>query len=56
MREGLKRYYCDRCGCVVMMISPGSKIKKGVVVICKTCQNKTDTPGFMDDLFKGFRK
>ena len=60
-----RTYYCSKCHREVAQIILGSRIKKGTIMICATCNSintvgsnhkpNHDMPDFMKDIFGGKR-
>jgi len=49
----MQHFYCAKCGCLVATIKNGSKLKKGLVFLCKTCYSALNTGNIFKDIFGG---
>ena len=47
--------YCRECGALVAIIEEGSKLKKGLVFLCKKCYDNLKSGNLFKDIFGGFK-
>lgn len=47
--SNLTIFYCKKCGSKVALIKDGSKLKKGLVLLCESCYKTLET----GNIFKG---
>jgi len=53
--DNLTIFYCKHCGKKIAFIKDGSKLKKGIVFLCKSCYDALESGNMFNDVFKGFK-
>lgn len=49
------KVYCKECGCLVAEIKEGSKLKKGLVFLCKKCYKQLKDGNLFNSIFGGLK-
>ena len=50
--NNLTTFYCKHCGAKIAFIFDGSKLKKGVVFLCKKCYDLLESGNLFGNIFK----